>query len=1027
MNDWENPAVTGINRLAARSYFFPFPDETTALTGQRSATPWFVPLNGIWRFDYAPAPADAPVGFEAEAFDDAHWAELPVPSCWQMHGFGRPHYTNVQYPFPVDPPRVPTENPTGSYRRRFALADDLVTDRRVVLRFEGVDSAFYVYVNGKQVGFSKGSRLPSEFDVTPFVRAGENVLAVRVMQWSDGSYMEDQDMWWLSGIFRDVYLLSHPKTHIADVHVQTKLDTAYRDATLNVKLSLDGVIIRGQQVEFTLLDAQQQPVFDRPVSQAVNSAAVEVNVAVRNPLKWNAETPNLYTLLVMLRDEKGTVVEVVPQKVGFRSVEIKNGAILINGVQVKFKGVNRHEHHPDLGRTLPYEVMLQDVLIMKRHNINSVRTSHYPDDPRWYDLCDEYGIYLIDECDLETHGFAGAPNNPTKDPAWKDACVDRMVRMVHRDKNRPSVFCWSLGNEASFGDNHLAMKAAAKAIDETRFFHYEGDGARLASDVLSKMYPSFVEMEKLAKAEAEVDHWGTMLQPEQYTKVPFVLCEYVHAMGNGPGGISEHWDIIDANPRFAGAWVWEWLDHGIRTKATDGAEFFAYGGDFGDQPNDGNFVADGLLFPDRTPSPALAELKKVIEPVLTEAIDLAAGKIKLTNRFDFETLDSLAITWTLSADGVDIASGVAPMPVVQPRKSQTLTLPIQKPATLAPGLIYTLTVSYALASTTKWATAGHEVAWAQFTLPWSAPAVPKPSPAKLSKLKTERAGSTLTVIGADFDLTFDMTRATLTSWRVGNAPILRSGPKLSFWRPTTDNDRGGWSPDGTTADHWRKAGLHWLQHRTDAASFESLDDNSSVRVTFDVRIAPPVHNGRGFLCRYIYTIRADGSVHLDVSGSPLGEQPRTLPRIGLELTLPATFDRVDWLGLGPAESYPDSIKAARLGRWSSTVDAMYTPYVFPQEYGQRSACRWLSLTTPSGLGLHVTASPTIHFSARHYTTETIEKARHPHELKKSDFITLNLDHRQNGLGSASCGPGVLPQYELKPEAFAFGVTLTAVR
>lgn len=1025
MNDWENPAVTGINRLPARSYFFPFPDAATALVGQRNATPWVVPLNGVWKFDCAAAPADAPAGFEAEEYDDASWADLTVPSLWQLNGFGKPHYTNVQYPFPVDPPRVPTENPTGSYRRRFVVSDELVKDRRVVLRFEGVDSAFYVYVNGKPVGFSKGSRLPSEFDVTAFVRAGANTLAVRVMQWSDGSYMEDQDMWWLSGIFRDVYLLSHPTAHVADVHVQTKLDAVYQDATLNVKLTIGGGATKGAKVDLVLLDARQQPVFDEPISQAVSGEFVELKVPVKNPLKWTAETPHLYTLLVTLRDEKGGVIEVVPQKVGFRTVEIKDATICINGVPVKFKGVNRHEHHPDLGRAVPYEVMLQDVLIMKRHNINSVRTSHYPDDPRWYDLCDEYGIYLIDECDLETHGFHAAPNNPTKDPAWKDACVDRMVRMVHRDKNRPSVFCWSLGNESSFGDNHLAMKAAAKAIDDSRFFHYEGDGALLASDVLSKMYPGFVDMARLAKGEGEVDHWGTKLQPAQYTKVPFVLCEYVHAMGNGPGGISEHWDIIYDSPRFAGAWVWEWLDHGIRTKAADGSEFYAYGGDFGDQPNDGNFVADGLLFPDRTPSPALAELKKVIEPVKTEAVDLASGKVKLTNRFDFETLDALATTWTIAADGVTIDSGALKLPTIAPRKSETIALPIRKPKTLAAGALYTLTISYTLASATTWAAAGHEVTFAQFTLPWQAPAAPKPSVAKLPKLKIDRNGSKTVVTGADFDLTFDTTRATLTTWRVGNTPIVLSGPKLTFWRPTTDNDRGGWSPERITAEHWRKAGLHWLQHRTDGATVEPTDDG--VRVSFDVRIAPPVHNGRGFLCKYVYAIAGDGSVRLDVEGTPQGEQPNTLPRVGLELTVPKTFDRVRWLGLGPDESYADTIKAARQGVWSKTVDEMYTPYVFPQEYGQRSDCRWVTVASPTGVGLHVTASPTTNFSARAYTTADLEKARHPNELKKSDFITLNLDHKQHGIGSASCGPGVLEKYELRPEAFQFSVTLQALR
>ena len=939
-----------------------------------------------------------------------------------MHGYGKPHYTNVQYPFPVDPPRVPTENPTGSYRRKVTLSDDAVKDRRLVLRFEGVDSAFYVYVNGKPVGFSKGSRLPSEFDVTAFAKAGENTIAVRVMQWSDATYMEDQDMWWLSGIFRDVYLLSHPTTRVADVQVRTDLDASYRDASLVVNVKTANPA-SGQSYELKLLDAQGQSVFEKPVTQPA-SEATTFTVPVPNPLKWTAETPNLYTLLLTLKDAAGTVLEVVPQQVGFRSVEIKDAQILINGSHVVFKGVNRHEHHPDLGRSIPLEVMLQDVLTMKRHNINSVRTSHYPDDPRWYDLCDRYGLYLIDECDLETHGFDfwKADNNPTKDPAWKDACVDRMVRMVHRDKNRPSVFCWSLGNESSLGDNHYAMKAAAKAIDDSRFFHYEGDGTLEVSDVFSKMYAGIEQLAAIQKGEAAQDHYGTSVPPERYTRVPFVLCEYAHAMGNGPGGLKEYWDVLLRHPRTQGAWVWEWLDHGIRTTTADGAEFFAYGGDFGDQPNDGNFVADGLLFPDRTPSPALGELKKVIEPVQTEAIDLAAGTLKLTNRYDFISLDALALSWMIECDGAFVAAGTLPMPAIAARQSGTVTLPITRPATLVPEAVYTLTVSYTLAADALWAPRGHELAWAQFELPWAAPAAPK-LPAKPSaKVRLTETPLLLTVTGTDFEVRFDKVRAMLIDWRLGGLAIIEKGPRLQFWRATTDNDRGGWAPEGTTADAWRKAGLHRLQHRVDGVTVQKLGD-TAVRVRFDVRIAPPVHNGRGFQCDYTYTVLGTGDVLLDVHGVPQGEMPKTLPRIGLELALPVSFDRVQWLGLGPDETYPDTRQAGRLGLHARSVDALYTPYVFPQEHGNRSDCRWVSLTNPAGVGLLAAGVPTIDFSASRFATDDLEQARHPHELTRLNGIRLNLDYRHTGIGSASCGPGVLPQHELRPAEFRFSLRL----
>ncbi|HEV7300079.1 MAG TPA: glycoside hydrolase family 2 TIM barrel-domain containing protein [Tepidisphaeraceae bacterium] len=1026
MNDWENPTIVGRNRLAPRSYFFPYADEASALTGDRGATASFLLLNGVWKFDYAPTPVEAPQGFESESYDDSAWYDLPVPSCWQLHGYGRPHYTNVQYPIPVDPPRVPTENPTGSYRRSFTLGDD-ARDRRHVLRFEGVDSAFYVYVNGKSVGFSKGSRLPSEFDVTPFVKAGANTLAVRVMQWSDATYMEDQDMWWLSGIFRDVYLLSHPKTHIADVHVRTDLDARYYDATLNVTVATANPA-SGNTVELKLLDAQQQPVLEKPVSQPVKNESTQLSVPVANPLKWTAETPHLYTLLITLRDAKGNVLEVVPQQVGFRSVEIKDAQILINGKHVIFRGVNRHEHHPDLGRSIPFDVMVQDVLTMKRHNINSVRTSHYPDDPRWYDLCDQYGLYLIDECDLETHGFdfKTADNNPTKDPAWKDACVDRMVRMVHRDKNRPSVFCWSLGNESSLGDNHYAMKAAAKAIDDSRFFHYEGDGTLEVSDVFSKMYASVDQVAAIQKGEVAQDHYGTIIAPERYTQVPFVLCEYVHAMGNGPGGLKEYWETLEQHPRTQGAWVWEWLDHGIRTTTPDGREYFAYGGDFGEQPHDGNFVADGLLFPDRTPSPALNELKKAIEPVKTETIDLSTGTVRLTNRFDFASLDGLHLSYQITADGQRVSSGSVPMPAVAARQSATITLPIQPPAALQPGAVYMLNIAYTLADDAPWANRGHEVAFAQFELPWKAPAVPPVPAGRMPKVKVTETPLALTVTGNDFEIRFDKVRATLSEWRVSGLPLIETGPRLQFWRATTDNDRGGWSPDGSTAVQWRKAGLHWLQHRVDNVSVTKQGD-SAVHMRFDVRIAPPVHNGRGFQCDYTYTISGNGDVQLDVHGVPQGDMPKTLPRIGLELHLPASLDRVQYLGLGPDETYPDTRLAGRFGHYRTTVDAMYTPYVFPQEHGNRSDCRWLSLTNPAGVGLRVAGAPTINFTASRYTIDDLDQARHPHELTRQNYVRLNLDHRLNGIGTASCGPGVLPQYELRPGEFQFSVTLAGVR
>ncbi len=1024
MNDWENPSLTGRNRLPGRAYFFGFDNEQLAMEGDRGASSAFFSLNGQWKFHFDPTVAEAPRGFELESFDVSAWDDLQVPSCWQLCGYGRPHYTNINYPFPVDPPRIPTENPTGSYRRDFVLDEQTVDQRQVFLRFEGVDSAFYVYVNGAPVGFSKGSRLPAEFDITPHVHAGSNVLAVRVMQWSDGSYMEDQDMWWLSGIFRDVYLLARPRLRLADIAVRTDLDASYRDATLRVQVSLknDAKKPAGvSRVEVSLLGPDGTRVVDGHGVAVADIAAgagreIDLDLPITNPLKWTAETPWLYTLLITLRDGRGAVVEVVPVTVGFRSIEIRDGQVKINGRRVMFKGVNRHEHHPDTGRSVPLETMIEDVLLMKRHNINAVRTSHYPSDPRWYDLCDRFGLYLIDECDLETHGFGKAENNPTKDPAWRDACVDRMERMVLRDRNHPSILFWSLGNEADFGANHIAMAARARQLDPTRLIHYEGDYTMQIADVYSRMYPGMEEMDRIGQGVEEIKHWGGQVLPaERYRDKPFLLCEYAHAMGNGPGGLSEYWEMFRKYPRAQGGWVWEWIDHGIRTKSADGQEFFAYGGDFGDLPNDGNFVADGLVFPDRKPSPGLIELKKVSEPIHIESDGLEDGGIKITNWQDFSDVSHLRLEWSLVEDGRVIASGEAGLPEISAGQTRSLKLPVTKPALLRAGGEYHLNVSAVLAAATPWAPAGHEVTFGQFALPWHVPAPARAVSA--ARLAVDESDTSITVAGADFELRFDRVRAVISDWGHLQTNVMQAGPRLNFWRATTDNDRGGRG----SAKVWREAGLHWLQHRVDSVSVERLEH--AVKIQAAVRIAPPIHNGRGIECTYTYTVDGAGRVSIEIHGIPRGEWPATMPRIGLRMALPKRLDRVAWLGLGPGEAYADTRQAQRVGRYQATVDQLCTPYVFPQENGNRADCRWVSLTDTRGLGLLVTGRPTIDFSAHWHTPEDFEAARHPHELVRRDFVTLNLDHRQNGIGTGSCGPGVMPQYELRPEEFRFALAL----
>ena len=585
INDWENLKVLHRNRMPDRAYYIPYHDVDSALVGQPGASRYFKLLNGIWKFSYSQTPAESPEGFYREDYDVSAWDDIEVPLSWQLAGYGRPHYTNVIYPFPVDPPRTPTENPTGCYRRDFYIPEDW-EGHRICLRFEGVDSAFHVWVNGREVGYSQGSRLPSEFDITRLVRTGRNSVSVRVYQWCDGSYIEDQDMWWLSGIFRDVYLIARPKLHLYDFFIKTQLDEEYRDAVLNIKAFFNNYSkceASGYRMEIDLLDAQGSSVLQQPWSCDISvpggdQKTLEVEIPVSNPEKWSAEYPYLYKLLFIIKDDQGQVQEVIPSRVGFRNIELRDGNFLVNGVPIMIKGVNRHDHHPDLGRAVPLEAMIKDVILMKRHNINTVRTSHYPNDPRFYDLCDEYGLYVIDEADLECHGFTVIDdlNQLSDNPEWQDAYVERMVRMVERDKNHPSIIMWSLGNESGFGCNHEAMAAKAREIDPTRLIHYEGETSSIfdkedlepkAADVYSTMYTSVEKM-------AEVGQMTSM-------KRPHILCEYAHAMGNGPGGLKEYWDVFYKYKRLQGGCVWEWLDHGIRQKPLTGRNILLMAGILG--------------------------------------------------------------------------------------------------------------------------------------------------------------------------------------------------------------------------------------------------------------------------------------------------------------------------------------------------------------------------------------------------------------------------------------------------------------
>jgi len=1034
--DWEDPRMVGRNKEAAHVPLTPFAAGRAALDGRDPAT---LSLNGRWRFRLFPTPLAVPEDFAAAGFDDAAWDEITVPGNWQLQGYDRPIYTNVQYPFPIDPGllaaavrmsqtfderrsmlelRMPPEafdcpltvprqdNPTGCYRTRFTAPAEW-EGRRVFLRFEGVDSAFHVWLNGALLGYSQDSRLPAEFDLTPLLRPGENILAVAVYRWSDGSYLEDQDFWRLSGIFRDVTLWAAPPVHVWDYAVHTLLDADYRDAVLRVEALIRH---RGTQpatgtVAITLLDAAEQSLAaaDAPFrAEAGAEVAVTLETAVVNPAKWSAETPALYTLLVTLRDAAGQVTQVERSRIGFRKVEVIAGQICLNGRPLTFRGINRHEHDPDTGHTVTEDSMLQDLYLMKQHNINAVRTSHYPNHPRWYELCDELGIYLIDEANIESHGVW---DRLARDPAWETAFLERVTGMVARDKNHPSILIWSLGNESGYGPNFVAAANWIHAHDSTRLVHYHPADNAPEVDLLAPMYPSIAQLTALAEDPAETR--------------PIVMCEYAHAMGNSPGALREYWDAIARYPRLQGGFIWDWVDQGLRQVTAMGEPWFAYGGDFGDEPNDGTFCINGVVDPDREPHPSLWEVQRVYAPLAFEAVDIAAGVLRIHNRRAFTATDDLSFLWAVEADGEIVQAGVLPR-VEIPAGGETQVVVPFKPFTPAPGVEVWLTVRAILAKNTPWAQAGHEIAWEQFPLPVDVPLAAQPL-VSLPRVAFEDSDGGVMLYNAESVLIFDRKTGELRTWEHRQRPVA-SGMALNLWRAPTDNDLK------RMAGLWRAAGLDRLEQRVRELRVERLAPQA-LRLVLETELAPaeaaPVATGLAEI-----VVLGNGDVLLEQTVT-LAEGLPPLPRVGVRFTVPGGYERYSWLGRGPHESYPDRQAGARLGCYHSTVDAEYVPYIHPQEHGNKTDVRWVALTDARGAGLlaavHPFAegapAPLLNVSAQHLTAHDLAAAAHTFELRRREEITLNLDVAQAGLGSEACGPGVLPRYELTARAYRWRVRL----
>jgi beta-galactosidase len=1219
--DWENMSITGRNKTPRHSTLMPYPDRVSAIEGTREASVYHQSLNGDWKFNWVATPEERPIDFYQLVYDAGDWDQIPVPSNWQMEGYGVPIYTNITYPFANIPPSVTStppsnytsytlRNPVGSYRTDFTIPPEW-TGRKVFIHFDGVKSAFYLWINGQEVGYSQDSMTPAEWDITDYLLPGTNLLSAQVYRWSDGSYLEDQDMWRLSGIYRDVYLFSTPQVHLRDFWVRCDLDGQYADATLYVTANLKNYgasAVGSHSVEVTLLDANGVVVGTDPlVSGSVGGlggaeeGVIDMEAAVNNPAKWTAETPYLYQVLLTVKDSLESVIEVEQCKFGFRKVEIIDAQLLINGEAVYFKGVNRHEHDPNFGRAIPYSRMVEDIKILKQNNINTVRTSHYPDDPKWYELCDEYGIYLIDEANIECHGNTSLSNNTD----WEWAFLDRTINMVERDKNHPSVILWSLANECGNGVNFGVTSNWVRTRDDTRFVHHEAAWGGSNTDVTCPMYWSIGSIVSYASGSP--------------TK-PLILCEYAHAMGNSVGNFQDYWDAIETYDALQGGCIWDYADQGlcklsepvtevddhssydndataygefvtgysgqaldgyaivvdepslditgtaltleawvlpevntthgpiiakgdhqyalkiagdgvnleffiydggwitchaplpvnwvgnwhhiagtydgstlriyidgveentashsgsIQTNAYPvnigrnseitgrrfngvidkariynqklevsqlnqpgatppasavlwlefdsgdlsviggGEQYWAYGGDYGDIPNDDNFCCNGIVQPDRKPNPHLNEVKKVYQYIKVYPVDVAAGDVRIHNKYAFVSLDFADISWELTVNGKLIQQGTLPSMSLGAGQQQDVTIGITEPAIKPAGAEYLLKVIFSLSQDTLWADAGHVVAWDQLEVPWSVDPETPEDPAGMDGLTLSDAGDSYVVTGTNFEVVIGKTTGSLESFVFDSNEFFASDLVPNFWRAPTDNDVG----NGMPSEHaeWKSAGATRLVD----GILTSQPQSSVVEISVDMTL-PGVNNSDYDV---VYTIYGNSDVHVEASIDPCGPLSE-LPRFGMQMAMPGRFNRIQWLGRGPWETYWDRKTGGAVGLYNLEAEDFIFDYVRPQENANRTDVRWMTVTDGNGRGLLVKGDGLLMTSAWPYTMSDLEAANHTYELGRRNIVTVNIDYKQMGVGGDnSWGAEIHPEYMLPAQYYSFGFTISPI-
>ena len=1025
IEDWENPEVFGINKELPRASFIPFETSLQATENKTVASPFYTLLNGQWKFHIVNQPSHRPRNFFKTDYDDSDWDNIDVPSNWELQGFGYPIYTNIKYPHDKTPPKIQSHyNPVGSYRTSFTVNKEML-DSDVYLHFGAVSSAMNIWVNGEKVGYSEGSKTPAEFLINKYIKEGENLLAVEVFKWSDASYLEDQDFWRLSGITRDVFLLARNKDHIVDFTVHAGLTDNYSTGTFNLDVAIKNTNKKKLSLNITLSDATGNNIIDveENLRSQGNKSFFTFSEQVKAVQAWSAEKPNLYQLIIQLKDETGEILESIGNQVGFRSVEIKDGQVLINGRYVYFKGVNLHEHHDRTGHYIDEATMIKDIKVMKLHNINAVRTSHYPQPERFYELCNQYGLYVIDEANIESHGM-GAEHQGSFDTIqhvayrteWKAAHIDRIKSMVERDKNHPSVIIWSMGNECGNGPVFYEGYDWIKQRDPSRFVLFEQAGLNSNTDIVAPMYARIEQLEAYAK---------------KHHDRPFILCEYAHAMGNSVGNFKEYWDMIKKYPVLQGGFIWDWVDQGLVKTSDKGIDYWAYGGDFGpsDVPSDGNFCLNGLVDPDRTPKPSLKEVKKVHQFIDMELID---NKIEVTNNYHFTNLNEFKFEWKILVDGVEKASGKFPAIDLKAGKKVQIGIPDHTAFELEGELIFEIGAFNLKGQ--GLVPEDHQVAWEQFILNSAQLYSLNESNEKVILSKSETA---ITVSNKVIKVVFDKSSGIINELIINNENIVHQGKGFTpnFWRAPIDNDFGN-DMHKRTKD-WR----YVTKHRQLKAISAKMDlGNAVVEVRYEL-INATKQKMADFMMRY--TFNGDGNILVDCRLEKTDSNWAETPRIGLNIELVRNLEQVAWYGRGPFESYWDRKTGAPIGIYNGPVSDQYWAYLRPQENGNKTDVRWIKLIEPlTGNGLLIKGIPTVDFSVHHQIMEDFEslertdgrhrdgdivKNRHTIDVQERDLTSLNIDYRQMGVGGDnSWGARTHPEYTLNAKSYSYSFLILPI-